>query len=125
MADEFDEALEVAADDVTDVVEPAQDGGDAGAEHGQDHEGLPALARPRSLDRPAAVPPAAQTAAVVATGFVAGAAAAVLVRRRSARRVARSRTDALVGSRRRAERLSIVSTRTYLVQVHVLGRPTD
>lgn len=126
MADEFDEVVEVTAQDVTDVgMEPTQDDGNVVTERGEGSGGLPALTVTRPLERPAAVVPAAQAAAVVATGFVAGAAAAALVRRRSARKLVRARTDALRRPRRHGERLSVVSTRTYLVQVHVLGRPPD
>jgi hypothetical protein len=149
MADEFDEVVEVGAEDITEVgaeppvdatdplrepprvptdpvVQPPRDANGASAnEPDGDSGGLPALASARPLYRPVGVLPAAHTAAVVATGFVAGAAAAALVRRRSARRLTRSRADVLMGTRRQPEGLSIMSTRTYLVQVHVLGRPSE
>lgn len=126
MADEFDEVVEVKAEDVTDLsTGQIQDGVNAVAVRAGRGEELPALAGAGPLGRPAAVLPAAQAAAVVATGFVAGAAAASLVRRRSARKLSRSRADPLRGPRRQTDRLSVLSTRTYLVQVHVLGRPGD
>jgi len=54
-------------------------------------EGLPVLAEVRPIEpAPAPALPAVQAAAVAATGFVAGAATMALVRRRSARRLARS-----------------------------------
>jgi len=123
VADEFDEVVDVAAEDVTDVVtEPVHDDRRPMAE-AELEEGLPALGGARPPVSPAPVLPVAQAAAVVATGFVAGAAAAALLRRRSTRRFARA--GVRLGSRRRADALSIVSTRTYLVQVHVLGRHAD
>lgn len=76
-----------------------------------------------------AVAPAIQAAAVVATGFVAGAATAGLVRRRRDRRaLARTmphRRGAIGGggSRRGGERVQIVGSRSLLVDVHLLGTP--
>ena len=58
--------------------------------------------------RPAALP-VAQTAAVAATGFVAGAATVVVARRRSARRAARRGA------------LSVIGSRSFLVDIHLLG----
>ncbi|PZR67777.1 MAG: hypothetical protein DLM63_05680 [Solirubrobacterales bacterium] len=58
--------------------------------------------------------PAVQAAAVVAGGFVAGAATIALARR-VATRPARRR-------RRRLERFDVVSTRSFLVDVHLLDR---
>jgi hypothetical protein len=65
--------------------------------------------------------PAVQAAAVAATGFVAGAATLVAIRRRRGARRAPSR--ARRGSGASAETLSVVGTRRFLVDVHLLGRP--
>ncbi len=77
-----------------------------------------------------AVVPAIQAAAVVATGFVAGAATAGLMRRRRDRRAlvrAMPRHRAAVGGRRLrgggGEQVQIVGSRSLLVDVHLLGAP--
>lgn len=76
-----------------------------------------------------AVVPAIQAAAVVATGFVAGAATAGLVRRgRERRAVARSVPGRRVNrgggrGRRSGEYVQIVGSRSLLVDVHLLGAP--
>jgi hypothetical protein len=57
---------------------------------------------------------------VAATGFVAGAATVALVKRRSARKVAR---NSRAGSRRAADLLPIAASRSFLVDVHVLAKP--
>jgi hypothetical protein len=62
-----------------------------------------------------AASPAVQAVAVAATGFVAGAATLALVRRREARRSARSALR-----RRGADALPIVGTRSFLIDVHML-----
>ncbi len=78
------------------------------------------------------VVPAIQAAAVVATGFVAGAATAGLVRRRRERRALASvmprRRVALGGTGRGSRRgggelVQIVGSRSLLVDVHLLGTP--
>jgi hypothetical protein len=61
-----------------------------------------------------------QAAAVAATGFVAGAATLALVRRHSARKLARGR-----GPRRALDALPIVGSRSFLVDVHLIGKPGD
>jgi hypothetical protein len=84
-------------------------------------DGLPVLAevRPLAPAQPAALP-AVQAAAAAATGFVAGAATIALVRRVSARRVARAR------ARRPAHSgLPIVGTRSFLVDVHLIAKPGE
>ncbi len=85
-------------------------------------EGMPVLADVRPIEpAPPAPLPAVQAAAVAATGFVAGAATVALVRRHSARKMARTH-----GLRRSAEGLPGVGPgRTFLVHVHMLGRPGD
>jgi hypothetical protein len=84
-------------------------------------DGLPVLADVRPLEpaQPAALP-AVQAAAAAATGFVAGAATIALVRRVSARRVARAR------ARRPAHSgLPIIGTRSFLVDVHLIAKPGE
>jgi hypothetical protein len=84
-------------------------------------EGLPVLAEVRAIERPSpASLPAVQAAAVAATGFVAGAATVALVRRHSARKLARARASA---PRRAVDMLPIVGSRTFLIDVHLVGRP--
>ncbi len=65
--------------------------------------------------------PAVQAAAVAATGFVAGAATFVALRHHRA--AARSGSVARRRARRgeRTETLSVVGTRRFLVDVHLLG----
>jgi hypothetical protein len=94
---------------------------DVGAE--EEVDGMPVLAEVRPLERatPAALP-AVQAAAAAATGFVAGAATVALVKRRSARKTARA---ARAGQRRSAELLPIVASRTFLVDIHLIGRPPE
>jgi hypothetical protein len=84
-------------------------------------DGLPVVAELRTIERasPASLP-AVQVAAVAATGFVAGAATVALVRRRAARKMARSSRG---GARRAADLLPIAASRSFLVDVHVLAKP--
>jgi len=72
-----------------------------------DGQGVDALRRPGTL-----TPVAVQTVAVVGASVVAGAAAVALVHRRRARRVAR---------RRRRMLAPVLASRSFLVDVHVLG----
>jgi hypothetical protein len=85
-------------------------------------DGLPVLAEVRTIERasPTALP-AVQAAAAAATGFVAGAATLALVRRRSARKLARARS----GPRRAVDMLPVVASRTFVVDVHVIGKPGE
>jgi hypothetical protein len=86
-------------------------------------DGFPVLAEVRTVERAApAVLPAVQVAAVAATGFVAGAATVALVKRRAARKVVRSGRG---GSRRAADLLPIAASRSFLVDVHVIGKQGD
>ncbi|HYZ81393.1 MAG TPA: hypothetical protein VE571_09005 [Solirubrobacteraceae bacterium] len=81
-------------------------------------EGVPVLAEVRTISTPsAAMLPAVQAAAVAATGFVAGVATLALVKRHSARKLARSRQ-----SRRALDTLPIVGSRSFLVDVHLIAR---
>jgi hypothetical protein len=97
-----------------DVVDDLE--GPVGAE--ETVEGVPVLAEVRAVQAqsPAALP-AVQAAAVAATGFVAGAATLALVRRHSARKLARNRQP-----RRALEALPIVGSRSFLVDVHLIAR---
>jgi type IV secretory pathway TraG/TraD family ATPase VirD4 len=61
--------------------------------------------------------PAVQAAAVAATGFVAGAATLALVKRHTARKLARTRQ-----SRRALDALPIIGSRSFLVDVHLIAR---
>jgi hypothetical protein len=63
--------------------------------------------------------PAAQAAAVAATGFVAGAATLVLMRRHATRKLARSRL------RRGMAALPIAGTRSFLVDIHLIAKPEE
>ena len=86
-------------------------------------EGLPVLADVRPIERvPPAVPPAVQAAAAVATGFVAGAATFALVKRHGARKSARVARST---PRRAVDMLPIVGSRTFLVDVHLIGKPGE
>jgi hypothetical protein len=87
-------------------------------------DGVPVLAADvRALER--AVPrrqlPAVQAAAVAATGFVAGAATVVAIGRRVSNR---SRSPARRRRKRDAgpEVMSVLGTRSFLLDVHLLGR---
>jgi hypothetical protein len=131
------------------VTRAAQRSSSAEAELGPDEEGevvdaLPVLAEEPALPRvrgrsrdlareargPAAQLPAVQAAVVAAGGFMAGAAVVGLVHRRHSRspaltgggRVARALGRG--GTRKRAagaELMQIVGTRSFLVDVHLLG----
>jgi hypothetical protein len=86
-------------------------------------EGLPVLADIRPIERTqSSALPAVQAAAAAATGFVAGAATVALVRRRSARKLARAQRSA---PRRPADMLPVVGSRTFLVDVYLLAKPGE
>lgn len=82
-------------------------------------DGLPVLASVRTIERVAPALPAVQAAAAATTGFVAGAATLALVRRHTARKVARVTAKRTVGG------LPIVGTRSFLVDVHLIGKPGE
>lgn len=85
--------------------------------------GAPVVATVRPIERaPALALPSVQAAAVAATGFVAGAATFALVRRHGARKVARARR---LPPRRASEGLPVIASRTFLVDVHLIGRPEE
>lgn len=83
-------------------------------------EGVPVLAEARPLAVAPATLPAVQAAAVAATSFVAGAATLALVRRHSARKLARRSMP-----RRAVDALPIVGSRSFIVDVHLLARPGE
>jgi hypothetical protein len=86
-------------------------------------QGVPVLAEVRAVQsHPPVSLPAVQAAAMAATGFVAGAATLALVRRHSARKLARARAR---GPRRALEALPIVGSRSFLVDVHLIGKPGE
>jgi hypothetical protein len=86
-------------------------------------DGFPVLAEVRTIERsPPAFLPAVQVAAVAATGFVAGAATVALVKRRTAKRLARNGRG---GPRRAVDLLPIAASRSFLVDVHVIGKQGD
>lgn len=82
------------------------------------HPDLTPVRRAAGALAPAASP-AVQAAAAAATGFVAGAATLALARRRSARKLARTRVR-----RRATEALPIVGTRSFLIDIHMI-RPSE
>ncbi len=86
-------------------------------------DGFPMLAEVRTVERVSAASlPAVQAAAAAATGFVAGAATVALVKRRHARKLARTGRS---GPRRAVDMLPIVGSRSFLVDVHVIGKQGD
>jgi len=88
---------------------------------GEAVQGMPVLSEVRTVAAPSpALLPTVQAAAVAATGFVAGAATLALVKRHSARKLARSRQ-----SRRALDALPIVGSRSFLVDVHLIAKPGE
>jgi len=87
-------------------------------------DGVPVLAEVRAIEAasPSALP-AVQAAAAAATGFVAGAATLALVRRHSARKLARARSRSPAG--RALNALPIVGSRSFLVDVHLIAKPGE
>ena len=86
-------------------------------------DGVPVLAAEvRALEPvvPRRALPAVQAAAVAATGFVAGAATVVAISRHVARRPRSARPRRRRGAA--GETLSVLSTRSFLLDVHLLGR---
>lgn len=83
-------------------------------------DAVPVLAEARPVQpRAGGAPVAVQAAAVAVTGFAAGAATVAVVRHRKVRKAARRR-------RKKSERLlgNVVASRSFLVDVHLLG-PRD
>ena len=83
-------------------------------------DGVPVL-RDEAADvpatRPSAAPVAVQAAAVAGASFVAGAGIVALVKGRKARK-----STFKLGRGRKAQKLEIVGSRSFLVDVHVLDR---
>jgi hypothetical protein len=99
---------------------PVPDGVEAQAAETVD--GVPVLAEAHPLPTPAAgMLPAVQTVAVAATGFVAGAATIALVRRHTTRKLVRNRP----APRRAVDMLPVVGSRTFIVDVHLLAKPSE
>ena len=102
------------------------DGLDEGADADVEVEvvdGYPVVAGVRTIERVSSASlPAVQAAAAAATGFVAGAATIALMKRRSARKVARNGKG---GARRAIDLLPITASRSFLVDVHVIGKQGD
>jgi hypothetical protein len=104
------------------LLSESENGGSAAEPEVEVVDGLPVLAEVRTVERAAtAALPAVQVAAVAATGFVAGAATVALVKRRAARKVARNGR----GPRRAVDLLPIAASRSFLVDVHVIGKQGD
>jgi hypothetical protein len=80
-------------------------------------DALPVVAKSRQVE-PLAARPVVQAAAVAATGFVAGAATVAVMRRRGARKALRRRRR----SSRTGEVLEILSSTSFLVDVHLVNR---
>jgi hypothetical protein len=85
---------------------------------------LVASAPPLPAPHPRGMVPSVQAAAVAAGGFVAGAAVVGLVSRRHSRALAAGQARPRLLRRSREDRvqaLQIVSTRSLLVDIHLLG----
>jgi len=80
-------------------------------------------ALPGDLRSAGAVLPAVQAAAVAAGGFVAGAAVVGLVHRRQRRSSALAKGRGTRRSSRASELVQVVGSRSFLVDVHLLGGP--
>jgi hypothetical protein len=105
------------------IIEPSAESLETLAETEETVEGLPVLAEVRTLDRPSPVTlPAVQAAAAMATGFVAGAATIALVKRHNGRRPSRAVRSV---QRRAVDMLPIVGSRTFLVDIHLIGKPEE
>ncbi|HEX2411935.1 MAG TPA: hypothetical protein VHJ39_12270 [Solirubrobacteraceae bacterium] len=83
-------------------------------DEGEVVDGLPVVAETRVIEVPRSAVPARQAAALAATGFVAGAATAAMVSRRRSRLPRRRRKVGALGQ--------IVSSNSFLVDVHLLRR---
>jgi hypothetical protein len=116
-------APEAAASEAAEPTAAAPDERSAADSEEEVVDGFPVLAEVRTVERASPVSlPAVQAAAAAATGFVAGAATVALVRRRHARKLARHSKN---GSRRVADLLPITASRSFLVDVHVIGKQGD
>ena len=104
-------------------VEPQTPGEELAALEEETVDGEPVLAEVRAL-APATpgLLPAVQAVAVAATSFAAGAAMLALVRRHGARKQLRRAVSRPV--RRTEDAFEIVASRRFLVDIHVLDRPS-
>ena len=86
-------------------------------------DAMPVLVDVRPVEpAPPSPLPAVQAAAVAATGFVAGVATMALMKRHAARKLAQTQGPAF----RRADGLPFTGPgRTFLVHVHMIGRPAE
>lgn len=88
-------------------------------------DGLPVLHAPAGAAAaigPRGLPPAAVQAVTVAgASFVAGATVIAMLRDRRARKAARNALG-LAGRRRRRQKVQVLGTRSFLVDVHVIER---
>jgi hypothetical protein len=92
-------------------------------EHIVDGDALPIVADVRVIEpeRPAgALAPAAQAAAVAGASFVAGVATVAAIKHARSRPM--SRRQRRKAARRGAQLVEVVSTRSFLVDVHLLNR---
>ncbi len=83
-------------------------------DEGEVVDGLPVVSETRVIEVTRTTVPARQAAALAATGFVAGAATAAVVSRRRSRLSRRRRKVGALGQ--------IVSSNSFLVDVHLLRR---
>lgn len=107
--------------DVPDETVPERGGSEVGTEMEMETvDGIPVLADVRAIEPATVVSqlPAVHAAAVAASGFVAGAATLALIKRHHARKQRNA-------PRRAIDLLPVVGTRTFLVDVHLIGRPHD
>jgi hypothetical protein len=103
-------------------VEP-QTPGEELAELEETVDGVPVLAEVRALE-PATTGllPAVQAVAVAATSFAAGAATLALVRRRTARKQLKRAVGRPI--RRSEGAFEIVASRRFMVDIHLLDKPS-
>jgi hypothetical protein len=88
-----------------------------------DGEALPVVADVRVIEperQPGALAPAAQAAAVAGASFVAGIATVAAIKHARARPLSRRRQRK--AAKRGAQVVEVVSTRSFLVDVHLLNR---
>jgi hypothetical protein len=83
-------------------------------DEGEVVDGLPVISETRVIENSRAVVPARHAAALAATGFVAGAATVAVVSRRRSRLPRRRRKAGALGQ--------IVSSNSFLVDIHLLRR---
>ena len=103
-------------------VEP-QTPGEQLAELEETVDGVPVLSEIRAVEPTAmGVLPAVQAVAVAATSFAAGAATLALIRRHGARK--HSKRVASRAVRRSGDAFEIVASRRFMVDIHLLDKPS-